>query len=39
MYAIRLPMYRRFADLIVTNDADPMTVAKNVEEAYEHLSD
>lgn len=39
MYTIRLPMYRRFADIIVQNDADPVTVAKNVEEAYEHFSD
>ena len=39
MYAIRLPMYRRFADLIVPNDGSPETVAKNVEEAYEHFSD
>lgn len=39
MYTIRLPMYRTFADLIVPNDADPMTVAQNVEEAYEHFSD
>lgn len=39
MYTIRLPMYRRFADLIVPNDSSPETVAKNVEEAYEHFSD
>ena len=39
MYTIRLPMYRRFADLIVPNDGDPEAVAKNVEEAYEHFSD
>lgn len=39
MYTIRLPMYRRFADLIVPNDSDPETVARNVEEAYEHFSD
>ncbi len=39
MYTIRLPMYRRFADLIVPNDGSPETVAKNVEEAYEHFSD
>ena len=37
MYTIRLPMYRRFADLIVPNDGDPEAVAKNVEEAYEHF--
>ena len=39
MYTIRLPMYRRFADIIVPNDSDPETVARNVEEAYEHFSD
>ena len=39
MYTLRLPMYRRFADLIVPNDGDPEAVAKNVEEAYEHFSD
>ena len=39
MYTIRLPMYRRFADVIVPNEGDPVTVAKNVEEAYEHFSD
>ncbi|MGM9578621.1 MAG: shikimate kinase [Evtepia sp.] len=39
MYTIRLPMYRRFADLIVPNDGSPEAVAKNVEEAYEHFSD
>ena len=32
---MRLPKYRRFADLIVPNDADPVQVAKNVEAAYE----
>ena len=35
MYTMRLPKYRRFADLIVPNDADPVQVAKNVEAAYE----
>ena len=39
MYTIRLPMYRRFADIIVPNDSDPATVARNMEEAYEHFSD
>lgn len=39
MYTIRLPMYRRFADLTVANDRDPASVAKTVEEAYEHFSD
>ncbi|MBR5534962.1 MAG: shikimate kinase [Ruminiclostridium sp.] len=39
MYTIRLPMYRRFADIIVQNDGDPAEVARNVEEAYEHFSD
>jgi shikimate dehydrogenase len=39
MYTIRLPMYRRFADLIVANDSTPAAVAKTVEEAYEHFSD
>ena len=34
MYTIRLPMYRRFADIIVPNDSDPATVARNMEEAY-----
>ena len=39
MYTIRLPMYRRFADIIVPNDSDPATVVRNMEEAYEHFSD
>lgn len=39
LYTIRLPMYRRFADLVVLNAGDPDTVAKTVEEAYEHFSD
>ena len=39
MYTIRLPMYRRFADIIVQNDGDPAEVARKVEEAYEHFSD
>lgn len=38
MYTMRLPMYRRFADVIVANDADPERVAKKVEAAYEHFS-
>lgn len=39
MYTIRLPMYRRFADIIVENDSTVEAVAKRVEEAYEHFSD
>lgn len=39
MYTIRLPMYRRFADITVANDGPVETVAKTVEEAYEHFSD
>lgn len=39
MYTIRLPMYRRFADITVANDAAPEAVAKTLEEAYEHFSD
>ena len=39
MYTIRLPMYRRFADVTVPNDGAPEKVAKAVEEAYERLSD
>ncbi|MDO4517057.1 MAG: shikimate kinase [Bacillota bacterium] len=39
MYTIRLPMYRRFADIIVPNDGTPAAVARNMEEAYEHFSD
>ena len=38
MYTIRLPMYRRFADLTVANNRDPVEVAKIVEEAYEHFA-
>ena len=38
MYTVRLPLYRRFADLTVPNDGDPAEVARNVEEAYEHFS-
>lgn len=33
MYAARLPLYRRFADLSIPNDAVPEQVAKNVWEA------
>ena len=39
MYTIRLPMYRRFADVTVPNDGAPEKVAKAVEEAYERISD
>lgn len=39
MYTIRLPMYRRFADVTVANDGAPEKVAKAVEEAYERISD
>ena len=39
MYTIRLPMYRRFADITVANDGPAETVAQTVEEAYEHFSD
>ena len=39
MYTIRLPMYRRFADITVANDGPAVTVAQTVEEAYEHFSD
>ena len=39
MYTIRLPMYRRFADITVANDGPVTAVAKTVEEAYEHFSD
>ena len=38
LYTIRLPMYRRFADCIVTNNGEPEDVAKAVEEAYEAFS-
>ena len=39
MYTVRLPMYRRFADLTVANDGSVEAVAKRVEEAYERFSD
>lgn len=39
MYTMRLPMYRRFADVTVANDGPVETVAKRVEEAYERISD
>ena len=39
MYTIRLPMYRRFADITVANDGPAETVAQTVEEDYEHFSD
>ena len=35
LYAIRLPMYRRFADCVIPNEGDPAETAKAVEEAYE----
>ena len=35
LYAIRLPMYRRFADCVIPNEEDPAETAKAVEEAYE----
>ena len=39
MYTIRLPMYRRFADITVANDGPAEKVAQKLEEAYEHFSD
>lgn len=39
MYTMRLPMYRRFADITVANDGPVEAVAKRVEEAYERFSD
>lgn len=39
MYTMRLPMYRRFADITVDNNGSVESVAKRVEEAYEHFSD
>lgn len=39
MYTIRLPMYRRFADIMVENDQSPAEVAAKIEELYEHFSD
>jgi len=40
MYECRLPLYRRFADRIIQNDAQVETVAKNVlEAAYEAIGD
>lgn len=38
MYTMRLPMYRRFADIIVPNEGTPEQVARNMEETYEHFS-
>ena len=38
MYTIRLPMYRRFADLIVANNAEPERVARNVEVLYDRFN-
>lgn len=39
MYTIRLPMYRKFADLTLANDGPAEGVAQKLEEAYEHFSD
>ena len=39
MYTIRLPMYRKFADLTLANDGPVERVAQKLEEAYEHFSD
>ncbi len=40
LYAVRLPLYRSFADLIIPNTGeDPDAAARTVEEAYEHFSD
>lgn len=39
MYTIRLPMYRRFADITVENDQTPEEMAEKIEELYEHFSD
>lgn len=39
MHTVRLPMYRRFADLTVPNNGEPAAVAKAVEEAYEAFCD
>ena len=36
---MRLPMYRRFADITVANDGPVEAVAKRVEEACERFSD
>lgn len=38
MYTMRLPMYRRFADIIVPNEGTPEQVARTMEETYEHFS-
>lgn len=35
MYAIRLPMYRRFADITTENNGNPDTVAREVVKCYE----
>jgi len=35
LYTLRLPMYRRFADVIVENNGAPEAVAQAVEDAYE----
>ena len=39
LYAVRLPLYRRFADGTVLNDGTPEECAANLEEAYEALCD
>ncbi len=39
MYTMRLPMYRRFADITVANDQSPTVVAEKIEALYEHFSD
>ena len=40
MYEKRLPIYRRFSDIAISNDADPHTIAKNIlEKAYEYSCD